>query len=184
MRIKETSLNGVFLITPHIIKDKRGYFFESFKRKLFNQSSIPIRFAQENQSFSNKGTLRGLHYQLNFPQGKLISVAVGRVVDFVVDIRKGSPTFGKSESFILDDIMHESLYISEGFAHGFYVESDQAVFNYKCTESYHPEDEYGINWNDSELKLGLTNKDPLVSEKDQLLPKLKNIDQNLLPTFN
>ena len=121
---------------------------------------------------------------MNFPQGKLISVAVGRVVDFVVDIRKGSPTFGKSESFILDDIMHESLYIPEGFAHGFYVESDQAVFNYKCTESYHPEDEYGINWNDSELKLGLTNKDPLVSEKDQLLPKLKNIDQNLLPTFN
>ena len=100
MRIKETSLNGVFLITPHIIKDQRGYFFESFKRELFNKSSIPIEFAQENHSFSYKGTFRGLHYQLNFPQGKLISVAVGRVVDFVVDIRKGSPTFGKSESFI------------------------------------------------------------------------------------
>ena len=100
MRIKETSLNGVFLITPHIIKDMRGYFFESFKSKLFNRSSIPIKFAQENQSLSKKGTLRGLHYQLNFPQGKLISVAVGRVIDFVVDIRKGSPTFGKSESFI------------------------------------------------------------------------------------
>ena len=184
MRIKETSFNGVFLITPDIIKDKRGYFFESFKSKLFSQSSIPITFAQENQSLSKKETFRGLHYQLNFPQEKLISVAVGRIIDFVVDIRKGSPTFGKSESFILDDIMHESLYIPKGFAHGFYVESDLAVFNYKCTESYHPEDEYGINWNDSELNLGLLNKEPLISEKDQLLPKLKNIDQKLLPTFN
>ena len=254
MRIKETSFNGVFLITPDIIKDKRGYFFESFKSKLFSQSSIPITFAQENQSlskketfrglhyqlnfpqgklisvpvgrvidfavdirkgsptfgksesfilddimheslyisegfaqenqsFSNKGTFRGLHYQLNFPQGKLISVAVGRVVDFVVDIRKGSPTFGKSESFILDDTMHESLYISEGFAHGFYVESDQAVFNYKCTESYHPEDEYGINLNDPELGLNLDDKKLIVSEKDQLLPNLENINKDLLPIF-
>mgnify|MGYP001467089393 CR=1 FL=1 len=182
--IKKTELDGLFLITPNIIKDTRGYFFESFRSDSFSQSSIPTIFAQENQSFSKKGTLRGLHYQLNHPQGKLVSVSKGCVLDFAIDIRVGSSTFGKSMSFVLDDIKHESLYIPEGFAHGFYVQSDEAVFSYKCTESYYPEDEYGINWNDFDLKLNLANKKPLVSEKDQLLPKLKDIDKDLLPTFN
>ncbi len=184
MTIKKTELDGVFLITPKIIKDIRGHFFESFKSDSFSQSLIPTKFAQENQSLSKKGTLRGLHYQLNYPQGKLVSVSKGCVVDFAIDIRVGSSTFGKSLSFVLDDIKHESLYISEGFAHGFYVQSDEAVFNYKCTESYYPEDEYGINWNDFDLKLNLEDKKPLVSEKDQLLPKLKDVHKDLLPTFN
>ena len=183
MRIKETSLNGVFLITPHIIKDLRGYFFESFKRKFFSKSSIPIEFAQENHSFSYKGTFRRLHYQFNIPLGKLISVAGGRVVDFVVDIRKGSPTFGKSESFILDDIMHESLYISEGFAHGFYVESDQAVFKYKCTESYHPEDEYGVLWNDSDISINWPSGEKIVSDRDNKWSSLQKIDPKKLPDY-
>ena len=184
MRIKKTEFDGVFLITPNIIKDKRGYFFESFRNDNFSQSSIPTKFAQENQSFSKKGTLRGLHYQLNHPQGKLISVNKGRVLDFAVDIRVGSSTFGKSLCFVLDDLKHESLYIPEGFAHGFYVQSDEAVFNYKCTESYYPKDEYGINWKDSDLNLNLVDIQPIVSERDRLLPKLKDIDRSLLPTFN
>ena len=184
MRIEETALSGVFLITPQIIDDMRGYFFESFRSDCFNEKSIPTKFTQENQSLSKKGTLRGLHYQLNYPQGKLISVKKGRVIDFAVDIRMGSPTFGKSQSFIIDDVKHQSVYIPEGFAHGFYVESGEAVFSYKCTESYHPEDEHGINWNDSDLKLSLSDKKPLVSEKDQLLPRLKDIDKDLLPVLN
>ena len=102
MRIKKTEFDGVFLITPNIIKDKRGYFFESFRNDSFSQSSVPTKFAQENQSFSKKGTLRGLHYQLNHPQGKLISVNKGRVLDFAVDLRVGSSTFGKSLCFVLD----------------------------------------------------------------------------------
>ena len=96
----------------------------------------------------------------------------------------GSSTFGKSFSFVLDDLKHESLYIPEGFAHGFYVQSDEAVFNYKCTESYYPKDEYGINWKDSDLNLNLVDIQPIVSERDRLLPKLKDIDRSLLPTFN
>ena len=183
MRIKKTEFDGLFLITPNIIKDKRGYFFESYRSDNFTQNSIPTKFAQENQSFSKKGTLRGLHYQLNHPQGKLISVNKGCVLDFAVDIRVGSSTFGKSISLVLDDLKHESLYIPEGFAHGFYVQSDEAVFNYKCTESYYPDDEYGINWNDPELKLNLVDIQPLVSERDQLYPKLKDMDRSLLPTF-
>ena len=184
MRIKKTEFDGVFLITPNIFKDKRGYFLESFRSDNFSQNSIPTKFAQENQSFSKRGTLRGLHYQLNHPQGKLISVNKGCVLDFAVDIRVGSSTFGKSFSFVLDDLKHESLYIPEGFAHGFYVQSEEAVFNYKCTESYYPDDEYGINWNDPDLKLNLFDIQPLVSERDQLLPKLKDMDRSLLPTFN
>ena len=104
MVIKETELSGVFLITPRIFEDNRGYFFESYKSDHFNQNSIPSKFVQENQSFSKKGTFRGFHYQLNYPQGKLISVAKGSVVDFAVVIRKGSPTFGKSLSFTIDDV--------------------------------------------------------------------------------
>lgn len=184
MKIRETQLKGVYLIRPRIIKDERGYFFESFRSDLFSQNAIPIRFEQENQSFSKKGTFRGLHYQLNHPQGKIISVKVGSIVDFAVDIRKGSPSFGKSIHYTLDDLKHESLYIPEGFAHGFYVKSDMAIINYKCTDSYHPEDEYGINYNDSDLKLNLSKKDLLVSKKDQLYPYLIDINENLLPVYS
>ena len=108
MRIKKTEFDGLFLITPNIFKDKRGYFLESYRSDNFSQNSIPTKFAQENQSFSKRGTLRGLHYQLNHPQGKLISVNKGCVLDFAVDIRVGSSTFGKSFSFVLDDLKHES----------------------------------------------------------------------------
>tara|TARA_Y100000768_G_scaffold165095_1_gene123566 strand:- start:1027 stop:1581 length:555 start_codon:yes stop_codon:yes gene_type:complete len=184
MEIKETELKGVYLISPQIHEDNRGYFYESFRSDYFNQNSLPIIFAQENQSLSSKGTLRGLHYQLNHPQGKLVSVTSGSVIDFAVDIRKGSPTFGKSICFTLDDVRHESLYIPEGFAHGFYVKSDVAIFNYKCTEVYHPNDEYGINWNDSDLNLDFIDNDPLVSEKDKSLPKLRDINNDLLPIYS
>ena len=184
MKIKETELKGVYLISPKVIEDSRGYFYEKFRSDYFSQNSIPTIFAQENQSLSKKGTFRGLHYQLEYPQGKLVSVMSGSVIDFAVDIRKGSPTFGKSICFTLDDVRNESLYISEGFAHGFYVKSDVAIFNYKCTEAYHPNDEYGINWNDSDLNLDFIDKNPLVSEKDKSFPKLRDIDNNLLPIYS
>mgnify|MGYP000028206983 CR=1 FL=1 len=181
----ETHLQGVHVFETPKYKDTRGSFTVPFNLIEFREvTNFHADFIQDNLSRSKKGVLRGLHYQLNYPQGKLISVKKGRVIDFAVDIRMGSPTFGKSQSFIIDDVKHQSVYIPEGFAHGFYVESGEAVFSYKCTDSYYPEDEHGINWNDSDLKLSLSDKKPLVSEKDQLLPRLKDIDKDLLPVLN
>ena len=184
MNITEAPLKGLHIITPKIHEDSRGYFFESFRSNFFKSNSIPIEFVQENQSFSTKGTLRGLHYQLNFPQGKLVWVVKGCVIDIAVDIRKNSPTFGKSFCITLDDKKHVRFYIPPGFAHGFFVLSDIAIFQYKCTEYYHPEDEYGINWNDKTLEIDLGDNNKTLSKRDELLPKLSEVDNNLLPQFN
>ena len=184
MKINETSLSGLYTITPKLNEDSRGYFFESFRSNSFETNLVPNNFVQENQSLSKKGTLRGLHYQLKYPQGKLVWVAKGAVIDIAVDIRKDSPTFGKSFSTTLDDKKHMRLYISPGFAHGFFVLSDYAIFQYKCTEYYHPEDEYGIHWNDKSLKIDLGDAEKFLSEKDISLPKLNEIDSSLLPILN
>ena len=184
MNIAESPLKGLHIITPKIHEDSRGYFFESFRSNSFKSNSIPTEFVQENQSLSTKGTLRGLHYQLNFPQGKLVWVTKGCVIDIAVDIRKNSPTFGRSFCITLDDKKHVRFYIPPGFAHGFFVLSDIAIFQYKCTEYYHPEDEYGINWNDKNLEIDLGDDNKILSKKDELLPKLSEVDNNLLPQFN
>ena len=175
MEIKEISLLGLFVIIPHTHRDKRGYFFESFRDDILKKYDLPVSFIQENQSKSDSGILRGLHYQLKYPQGKLVRVPFGKVYDVAVDIRKGSPTFGHYYGTILSDENHMIMFIPEGFAHGYSVLSDTAIFQYKCTNIYHKEDEYGLRWDDSEIDIDWKISNPTLSKKDLNLPSLKNI---------
>jgi len=183
MKVTQTTIPGVVKIEPKIHPDQRGYFFESFKSSDFEANDLPTKFVQDNQAMSSKGVLRGLHYQLNYPQGKLVWVSVGTVLDVAVDVRRGSPTFGQYESSILDDETHIRFYIPPGFAHGYHVLSESAIFQYKCTDVYHPEDEYGIRWNDPRIEIEWGSGDKLISEKDNILPQLKDMDQSLLPRY-
>ena len=180
MNVYQAEIADIFIIETKKFEDNRGYFFESFKQNDFNSKISSIHFFQENQSLSKKGTFRGLHYQLKKPQGKLVSVVKGKVLDIAVDVRKHSPNFGKSFSMEIDDINHTMLYIPPGFAHGFCVLSEYAIFQYKCTAYYDPADEFGIHWDDEDLDLSLPKSEIIISEKDQKLPKLKNIDREFL----
>jgi len=182
-RIDESNIPGVKIITPDIFEDERGYFFETFNKNDFSENGLPINFVQDNQAFSKKGTLRGFHYQLIHQQGKLVRVIHGEVFDVAVDIRLGSPTFGRYVGERLSDINHKIMYIPEGFAHGYLVLSETAIFQYKCTEVYHPEDEYGVIWNDHEIDIKWPIKDPILSSRDKSLPNLKSIKKELLPQF-
>lgn len=179
--IEDSKISGIKIITPQIHKDDRGYFFESFNSKDFKTSGLPTKYLQDNQTFSKKGTLRGLHYQLKYQQGKLVRVIQGEVFDVAVDIRRGSPTFGKYVGFNLSGKNNKIIYIPEGFAHGYVVLSETVIFQYKCTELYHSEDEYGLFWNDKELNIQWPVKNPILSQKDRNLPTLKLIDKKYLP---
>ncbi len=179
--IENSEIAGIKILTVQIHTDDRGYFFESFNSEDFKNVGLPIKFSQDNQAFSKKGTLRGLHYQLKYPQGKLVRVIQGEVFDVAVDIRIGSPTFGKFEGFNLSDKINKIMYIPEGFAHGYLVLSETAILQYKCTEIYHPEDEYGIFWNDRDLNIQWPMKSPILSKKDKSLPTLKSINEKYLP---
>jgi len=181
MIIEDTSLSGVKIINPNPFEDERGYFLESFRSEVFMEYGLPKNFVQDNEAKSTKGVLRGLHYQLNSPQGKLIRVTLGSILDIAVDVRTGSPTFGKSESVVLSGINKKMLYVPEGFAHGYLVTSDDAVVTYKCTDYYDSGDQYGILWNDETLGLDWGIEFPILSEKDKILPKLK--DQQNLPVY-
>jgi dTDP-4-dehydrorhamnose 3,5-epimerase len=184
MNIIETSLPGVFVIEPKVFGDERGYFFEMYNSKQY-ATACPVKaFVQDNVSRSVKGVLRGLHYQLNHPQGKLVCVLRGAVLDVVVDIRRGSPTFKQWIGIELNESNHRQVYIPPGFAHGFQVLSDEAYFHYKCTDYYHPEDEHGIKWNDPELNIAwqLTSE-PTISAKDILHPTLAQADFDKLPLY-
>ena len=171
-------------IQPEVHKDNRGYFFESFKQNEFEDNNLKIQFVQDNQAQSPKGVLRGLHYQLKKPQGKLVWVTLGKVLDVAVDIRLGSPTFGQSISTILDDNSHLRFYVPPGFAHGYYVLSEMAVFNYKCTDFYYPEDEYGIKWNDPSIKIEWGEGHKIISNKDTNHSNLNEINEDFLPVFS
>ncbi len=179
--IKDSNISGIKIITPHVHKDDRGYFFESFNSEDFKALGLPTNFVQDNQAFSRKGTLRGLHYQLKYPQGKLVRVIQGDVFDVAVDIRWGSPTFGKYEGVHLSDENNKIIYIPEGFAHGYVVLSETALFQYKCTENYHPDDEYGLLWNDKDLNIKWPIKTPILSQNDKILQTLQLIDEIYLP---
>ncbi len=178
--IEDSKISGIKIITPQVHKDNRGYFFESFNSEDFKNLGLPTIFLQDNQAFSKKGTLRGLHYQLKYQQGKLVRVIQGEVFDVAVDIRRGSPTFGKYEGFYLSDKNNKIMYIPEGFALGYVVISETAIFQYKCTDIYHSEDEYGILWNDMDLNIQWTVNNPILSKKDNKLPNLKLIDEKYL----
>ncbi len=167
MQIQETKLKDVLIITPKAFSDDRGYFLESFRKKVFEERGLTFNFVQDNISRSKKNTVRGLHYQVGeFAQGKLCQVVYGRVLDVAVDIRFGSPTFGKYVATELSEENHEQLWIPPGFAHGFSVLSDIAIFHYKCTNYYDKASERAIRFNDKDLNIDWNITEPLVSPKD------------------
>lgn len=185
MKITETPLPGVMLLEPRVFGDERGFFLETYRESWQASLGGPGGFVQDNHSRSSKGVLRGLHYQLNRPQGKLVRVTRGRVFDVAVDIRLGSPHFGRWFGVELDDVDHRMLYIPPGFAHGFVVLSEQADFVYKCTEYYDAPSDRGIAWDDPELAIawpldGLT---PQISAKDATHPPLGKQELAQLPRF-
>ncbi len=173
---KESNINDVYLIEPKIFGDNRGYFMESYNKKAFEEAGLDYTFVQENQSCSSKGVLRGLHFQKKHPQAKLVRVLSGEVYDVAVDLRHNSPSYGKWTSALLSGENRKQMLIPRGFAHGFYVVSDRAVFSYLCDDFYHPEDEGGIIYNDSELNIKWPEeKDIILSEKDSKLPCFKDL---------
>jgi dTDP-4-dehydrorhamnose 3,5-epimerase len=184
MRRIDTSLPGVFILEPVLLSDQRGWFMESYNQRLMAEIGITDVFVQDNQSSSFRNAVRGLHYQLVFPQAKLCRVLKGEVIDTVVDIRRGSPSFGQWVSVRLTAENRRQVYVPRGFAHGFAVMSEDAEFFYKCSEFYHPDDERGIRWNDPDLKVDWQVPEaPIVSEKDAHLPCLGQVPSSNLPTF-
>jgi dTDP-4-dehydrorhamnose 3,5-epimerase len=167
VKVLSTDIPGVLLIEPQVWEDGRGFFLETFQRRRYQEAGIEHDFVQDNLSRSGHGTLRGLHYQIERPQGKLCWVVRGEVFDVAVDLRRRSPTFGRWTSVRLSAENHRQVYIPPGLAHGFCVLSDTAYFLYKCTDFYHPEHERTILWNDPQLNIGWPVSEPIVSKKDQ-----------------
>jgi len=185
MNVIKTDLPGVLLIEPKVFADDRGFFLETYSYERYQQHGMNLPFVQDNHSRSSAGVLRGLHYQLKVPQGKLVRVVTGRVFDVAVDIRYGSSTFGQWVGVELSETNHRSLYIPPGFAHGFYGLSEQVDFCYKCTDYYTPGDEYGIAWQDPDIGIQwpLAAQAPILSEKDQQYPVLSAVPKDQLPIF-
>ena len=174
LKFSKTKIDGVYVIEPQVFGDNRGYFMETYNENDFINEGINIKFVQDNQSSSKFGVLRGLHFQKNYPQSKLVRVLNGEVFDVAVDLRKNSKTYGKWVGCILSDINKKQLLIPKGFAHGFLVLSDYAEFAYKCDEFYHPEDEGGIFWDDPNISIDWPIKDNIIlSDKDKNNPFLK-----------
>lgn len=179
MEIEELSLPGLLLFKPRVHGDARGFFLETWRERDYRH--LTGRLVQDNQSRSGYGVLRGLHYQLANPQGKLVRVARGRVYDVAVDIRRGSPTFGRWAGVTLDDEQHHQLWVPPGFAHGFCVLSESADFCYRCSDYYAPGDEYGIAWDDPGLAIDWGVGEPIVSGRDRTWPTLADADPATLP---
>ncbi len=179
----ETPLPGVYLIEPRVFADDRGFFMETYHEDKFAELGIEARFVQDNHSRSGCGTLRGLHYQLLQPQAKLCRVVAGSVLDVVVDIRYGSPTFGHSFTALLTAENKRMIYVPRGFAHGFVVCSEAAEFLYKCDDFYRPDDERGVAWNDPDLGVDWGIAEPLLSGKDRQNPRLAALQPDDLPTY-
>lgn len=179
----ETKIKDLYIIEPKVFGDHRGYFMESYNAEHFKEAGLTMTFVQDNESKSSKGVLRGLHFQTRYTQGKLVRVTKGEVFDVAVDLRKGSPTYGQWEGVILSEENKKQFYVPEGFAHGFLVLSDEAVFNYKCTDFYHPEYDSGLLWNDEDVNIQWPLdrvENLLLSEKDKNQKRLKELD---LPFF-
>ena len=170
MNVIETKLSGCLIIEPTIYRDDRGFFLEEWHRDKYSEIGIASEFVQDNRSRSSKNILRGLHFQINKPQGKLVSVTRGCVYDVAVDLRVDSATFGQYVGVVLTGDKNNQLYIPPGFAHGFCVLSEYADFHYKCTDFYDPKDESGIIWNDNEIAIDWPIDSPILSPKDNLLP--------------
>jgi len=183
MKVLPTKFDGVYIIEPKTFYDDRGFFFETYHQRRYAESGINCNFVQDNLSRSVRGTLRGLHYQLEHGQAKLIQVIRGVVFDVVVDIRRGSPSFGQWAGVNLSDENKSQLFVPEGFAHGFCVLSEAADVVYKCTDFYAPEDEGGILWSDPDIAIDWPIANPLLSNKDSRLPYLADVPPERLPLY-
>lgn len=183
MKVIESKLSGVLTIEPKVFGDYRGYFMETWQQQRYLDAGIRDQFVQSNVSKSQKGVLRGLHFQNPNPQGKLVYVLEGEVFDVAVDIRRGSPTFGQHEAIILNDTNHKQFYVPEGFAHGFCVLSESATFCYMCTNFYDAGAEASLLWNDEQLGIEWPISSPVLSEKDSNALKLNDFDVSKLPVL-
>ena len=183
MNIIKTLLPGVLVLEPKLHGDSRGFFLETWREDTLKEAGIDERFVQDNHSRSTRGILRGLHYQLTQPQGKLVRVARGAVFDVALDVRKGSPTFGQWTGATLDEESMRMMYIPPGFAHGFVVLSEIADFIYKCTDYYHSESEQGILWNDPAIGIEWPIDDVRLSERDSNNPRLQDQSEERLPQY-
>lgn len=180
MKISRTELSGVLIIEPNVFGDDRGYFLESWNERDYQEAGVGVRFVQDNLSLSQKNVLRGLHFQNPKPQGKLVTVLGGEVFDVMVDLRIGSKTFKKWSGLVLSESNHKQVYVPPGFAHGFLVKSDTALFYYKCTEFYDPACESTIRWNDPDLGIDWGINAPTVSKKDSAAKLLNEIPEEKL----
>lgn len=184
LRVITTGIPGVVVIEPEIHGDARGYFFESWHAGKYSEMGLPAAFVQDNVSRSSRGTLRGLHLQEPNGQGKLVQVLEGEVFDVAVDVRVGSPTFGRWEGFVLSAENKRQAYVPPGLAHGFCVLSESALFTYKCTDFYRRDVEFGVAWNDSDIGIAWPIASPLLSAKDQAAPRLADIPLARLPKWS
>ena len=181
MNFLETEIKDLFIIEPKVWKDDRGYFFESYNKQSFDDAGINVNFVQDNQSLSQKGTLRGLHAQANpYAQGKLVRVIQGKVLDIAVDIRKGSKTYGQYEAVELSGDNNRMLWIPPGFLHGFVTLEDNTIFAYKVSGLYNKSSEFGVIWNDPDLNINweIATDQVILSEKDKTLPLFKDLDNH------
>ena len=180
IKVTKCDIDGLAVIEPEVHKDNRGYFVETYNQKDMEEAGLDLNFVQDNQSMSTKGVLRGLHRQINYPQGKLVRVIKGEVFDVAVDLREGSETYGQWHGEVLSAENMKQFYIPMGFAHGFLVLSDEAEFCYKVTDFYHPGDELGIKWDDPDIGVEWPIPDDMeivLSDKDKNLPFLKDIKE-------
>ncbi len=183
MRVLPTELDGVLIIEPTVFGDQRGFFMESFQRQRYREAGIDAEFVQDNISFSVRHTLRGLHYQYPQAQAKLVQVLQGEIYDVAVDIRQGSPTFGRWAGVVLSGENKRQFFLPQGFAHGFCVLSATALFMYKCSAYYAPEDEGGICWNDPDLGIPWPVQTPILSERDNTFTPLSAVASHRLPVY-
>jgi len=183
MNVRETKLPGVLILEPKVFSDERGFFLETWNSRRYEGVGITEHFVQDNVAFSKKGVLRGLHFQYPQSQGKLVQVLSGEVMDVAVDIRVGSAAFGRWVSEILSEANHRQMYVPPGFAHGYCVLSETAIFSYKCTDYYNLSTESGIIWNDPDLDIGWPVKEPVLSPKDAKCSRLKDLPAEKLPHF-
>ncbi len=183
MKIITTSIKGILIIEPLIFEDKRGYFMETYNQNRYNEFGIDKTFVQDNLSYSLKNTLRGLHFQIKHPQAKLIQVVSGEIFDVAVDLRPGSASFGKWTGIYLSDENKRQVFIPEGFAHGFCVLSEFALFCYKCSDFYAPDHEGGILWSDPDIGIEWPVETPIISDKDIQYQKLSDLTSEQLPSF-
>ena len=183
MIVETTPLAGLLLIKPDIFGDERGFFQETWNLRRYTEAGLDRHFVQDNLSYSRKGILRGLHFQNPHPQGKLVYVLQGEVYDVAVDVRADSPTFGQWYGVTLSAENHHQLFVPEGFAHGFCVTSDMALFAYKCTDFYRPKAEFSVLWNDPDIGIEWPVDNPELSEKDRNAPRLSEFSQDSLSVW-